>query len=432
MVSAAPRSPSAPRITIFGLNYWPEETGIAPYTTGLAEHLVREGMDVTVVAGMPYYPQWEIARDYRGRLSRRERSRGVTVVRYRQLVNARQSAFHRAMFEATFLLNSLRSLRLTRPDAVLGVVPSLASGVLARMAARRYRVPYGLLFQDLLGPAGEQSGIAGGGAASRVASMVEGWSARGAARVAVVADAFRPYLEANGVCAERIEHTPNWSHVPRPSRPRAEMRQRLGWTEQQTVALHAGNMGLKQGLDQVVMAARIAAHQQPRLRFVLMGDGNQRPALERLAAGLPNVAFLDAQPADSFPDVLHAADVLLVTQRATVIDMSLPSKLTSYFMAGRPVVAAVDPSSATARFIEEAGGGIVAPADQPPALLGAIMRLADDQPTAARLAAAGQSFAAAHLGAEPSLARMSRFVDSLLSEARIAPGPREVTAAHDS
>jgi hypothetical protein len=44
------------RILIAGSSYAPEETGIAPYTTGFAEHLVERGHDVTVITGMPSYP----------------------------------------------------------------------------------------------------------------------------------------------------------------------------------------------------------------------------------------------------------------------------------------------------------------------------------------------------------------------------------------
>jgi len=190
-------------------------------------------------------------------------------------------------------------------------------------------------------------------------------------------------------------------------------------------------MGLKQGLEQVVDAARIAAHQQPRLRFVLMGDGNQRATLEAQSSGLPNVSFLGPQPAEWFPEVLHAADVLLVTQRATVTDMSLPSKLTSYLMAARPVVAAVDSASASARFVEQSGAGVVAPPAAPMQLVDAVIRVAGDPVLSARLGSAGRAFAEEHLGAEQSLARAARFVDHLVEGARRSPlarPPRTVVA----
>ena len=53
-------------ILLVSINYSPEETGIGPYSTGLAEHLAGAGHDVTVVTGMPHYPAWEVEAAYRG------------------------------------------------------------------------------------------------------------------------------------------------------------------------------------------------------------------------------------------------------------------------------------------------------------------------------------------------------------------------------
>ena len=49
------------RILVAGINYAPEVTGIAPYTTGLAEGLAQRGHTVDVWTGLPHYPQWQIA-----------------------------------------------------------------------------------------------------------------------------------------------------------------------------------------------------------------------------------------------------------------------------------------------------------------------------------------------------------------------------------
>jgi glycosyltransferase involved in cell wall biosynthesis len=404
----------SPRVLLFGVNYWPEETGIAPYTTGLAEHLASGGADVTVVAGMPYYPQWRVPEAYRGRQRVRETLRGVTVLRHRQYVPARQTAARRALFEGSVLLNGLSALRQPRPDLVLGVVPNLAGGILAAIAGRRFGVPYGLIVQDLVGQAALQSGISGGGRLARVTAAIEGRVARGAAGVAVVAEGFRTHLESAGIAADRVQVLPNWTHVTAPRLPRAQTRAELGWPPEAVVALHAGNMGLKQGLEQVLDAARLALAGRPHLRFVLMGDGNQRVALETAAAGLPNVAFLDSQPAERFTEVLHAADVLLVTQRTTVTDMSLPSKLTSYFIAGRPVLAAVHTRSEAARAVERSGAGLVVAAGEPGALLEGIGRITDDLECSARMAQAGPAFARLQLDPADSLARAGEFVTALL------------------
>ncbi len=402
------------RILLIGINYWPEETGVAPYTTALAEHLVAAGSRVTVITGMPHYPRWRVFDGYRGRLRLIETVRGVQVYRNRHYVPARQSAVRRALYEATFLLHVVSLKGLEPPDVVLGIVPSLSGGLLAAAAGRRYHIPFGLVVQDVMGQAAEQSGIRGGALVAQLTREVEGWIARKAAGIAIVAEGFRTYFEGRGVLPERIVHIPNWSHIPSPRVPRAEMRAQLGWPVWVQIVLHAGNMGLKQGLEHVVSAARLAAARRPDLRFVLMGNGSQRAVLESLAAGLPNVTFLDPQPAERFPDVLGAADVLLVNERKSVIDMSLPSKLTAYFVAGRPVVAAVPPGGGTAREVTRSGAGIVVPPEDPAALLAALDAFAADPPLSERLGAAGPAYAADHLSAEIALKRAAKFVEGLL------------------
>ena len=54
------------RVLVVGINYSPEPTGIAPYTTGMAEYLAEQGANVTVLTGVPHYPEWRIPDSYRG------------------------------------------------------------------------------------------------------------------------------------------------------------------------------------------------------------------------------------------------------------------------------------------------------------------------------------------------------------------------------
>src|SRR5699024_3086421 len=103
--------------------------------------------------------------------------------------------------------------------------------------------------------------------------------------------------------------------------------------------LHAGNMGRKQGLANVVRAASVVGPDEP-LVFVLLGDGSERTALEALAEGSNKIRFVSSLHQDEFPLALAAADALLVNELPGVKEMALPSKLTSYFAAGRPIIAA--------------------------------------------------------------------------------------------
>ncbi len=401
------------RVLVVGSSYAPEEIGIAPYTSGLAEHLVARGDEVTVVTGMPSYPEWRVRPEYRGRWYSRELRGGVEVRRVRGFVSPRQGLLQRGLYEASFLLGGLAALAVPRPDVVLGVVPALGGGVVARMVARRFGVAYALIFQDLIGPAASQSGVHNGGLAAGPVAAAEGWAARGAVAVGVIADGFRPYLESLGVEPRRILRVRNWTHVDDPGLDRATVRRRLDLPQDAVICLHAGNMGHKQGLANIVECARLAVEADPWLLFVLMGDGSERAQLVDLARRyrLRNLRFLPLQPVELFPSVLAAADMLLVNQRAAVTNMSLPGKLTSYLASGRPVVAAVSPDSETAREIRDTGTGVLAPPDRPEALLEAINGLAGDPAEQERLGTAGRWYAQTALSADQALAGLEALVE---------------------
>jgi putative colanic acid biosynthesis glycosyltransferase WcaI len=401
------------RILFVAIHYWPEISGNAPYTSMLAEHLVERGHEVAVLAGMPHYPEGRVQTPYRGRLLASEEHCGVEIRRRAHYVPSRQTAIRRAIYEASFMFTGSLARARPRPDVIVGVSPSLSGAALAAEFAGRTRRPFGLILQDLMGRAAEQSGIAGGRAVARMTAVAEGWIARRASSIAVVAPDFISYLVDRGVRADRIVHLPNWTHISEPHGDRAETRQRLGWAHDETVVLHSGNMGNKQGLEQVVEAARIASVGPPGLRFVLMGDGNQRSDLERRAAGLSNVDFRPFEPPETFPDTLAAADILLLSERPSVLDMSLPSKVTSYLAAGRPIVAAVAPSGASAALVTRSGAAVLADAGDPEDILRAIGSIRDDPLAPDRLGDAGRRFAAAELSGAAGLARSAEFVERI-------------------
>lgn len=153
-----------------------------------------------------------------------------------------------------------------------------------------------------------------------------------------------------------------------------------GWHADEVVVLHAGNMGHKQGLENVVESARLAVGRKERVRFVLLGDGNQRAALEAFGEGVETLEFLRPVSEEEYPAALGAADVLLVNERPGVAHMAVPSKLTSYFRSGKPILAATAADGFTAKEVTASGAGVCVPADRPDLLLDEALRLAADGP----------------------------------------------------
>jgi colanic acid biosynthesis glycosyl transferase WcaI len=401
---------SGKRVLVVGINYWPEPIGIAPYTTAMAEYLAEQGAKVTVLTGVPHYPEWRIADSHRGKFSTRERRHGVDVLRLRHLVPQKMTALRRAAYEASFLAHAaIRGLGM-RPDMVLASTPALGGALAAATVAKRVGAPLTIVVQDLMALATAQTGIKGGGRVTGATARLEGTALRAATTVAVVSEGFIPAVAAYGVAAERITVLRNWAHITPTQMTRDEARSRLGWPVDQFLAVYTGNMGLKQDLGNIVEAARLLASRS-RVRTVLIGDGSQRGALETQAHGLWNVRFAGLIDEPLYPVVLAAADVLVHNERPTMGEMSLPSKLTSYLAAGRPILAAVAEGGASQRELFGTGGAAVTvPPGEPARFAAALSALSEDPARRRAMSLAGAAYAAQNLTREGSLSALVRLL----------------------
>jgi colanic acid biosynthesis glycosyl transferase WcaI len=396
------------RVTLVCLNYPPEPTGIAVYSGGLATGLAEREVDVQVVTGLPHYPQWRPYPNYgAGTESDGER---VTVTRVPHTVPGNPRLLNRVLMELTFGLRAALA-RWRKPDVVVLVSPALFASLFAAARALLLGQPFLVWVQDIYSLGVSETGH-GGGLAGRALGLVERLLLRRAAGVVVIHERFKAYLIRElGVDPDRVSVVRNWSHVESGGgTDRAAARARLGWAEDVTVVLHAGNMGAKQGLENVVRASELAAAEGHQLLFVLMGDGNQRAALQA-RGGNRCLQFVDPLPREEFLDALRAADVLLVNERAGLTEMAVPSKLTSYFATGLPVLAATDESSVTAEEVALAGAGLRVDADRPEELVAAALQLRADPQLARDLGAAGTAFREATLTEDASLSALSQVLD---------------------
>ena len=399
------------RILIYGNNYSPETTGIAPYTTHAAEFLAARGNQVQVIAGFPHYPSWRVPEQYRGTCSSTESLNNVELTRVRHYVPPRQTTIQRAAYELTFGLHAAAKRPRSRPEVVIAVVPTLLSAVTAAVVAARASANFVVWVQDSMASAARQSGIDGGARSAQGIEFIENFVYRRSDVIIVIAERFASDLVKKGFPREKIRIIPNWAHVVNNASPKDILRSRLFGASTDAVVLHTGNMGLKQGLENVVYAAKIASKTDAPVRFVLLGDGSQKESLTSLGRGVPKLTFMDPVSDEDYPAVLGAGDILLVHERAGVDNMSLPSKLTSYFSAGRPVLAAVDPHGTTAMEISRSGAGLVVDNQSPEKLVQAAIDLAKDAGNRSRLGDNGRIYASEHLSANASLSALAAIVE---------------------
>lgn len=410
------------RVLVLGLNYFPEQTGIAPYTSALAQGLHSRGMKVNVLSAHPHYPEWKIQPGF-GSWTRNDVVKGLPVRRLRHYVPANPAGVKRLLSEISFGLR-LFFTKWGSPDVVVMVSPALFSSAIAAMRIRfsRHKPALNFWLQDIYSLGIMETGM-GGGALARIFTWVESKIFRTGHGVVVIHDRFADYVTGTlGVDPARVEVVRNWTHLADGHTSNVyAVRATHGWAADETVVLHAGNMGVKQGLENVVNAAKLADHLHLPLRFVLLGDGSQRGELRSLAEGVERLSFIDPLDDAGFQSALSAADILLVNEKPGVLEMAVPSKLTSYFNAGKPVLAATDVAGITADEIASAQAGVVIEAGNAQAMVDAAMGLRADPMAAGGFGDNGMRYRIDVLGEDAAIDRYASWLRKLaLAQSRTA------------
>ncbi len=390
-------------------HFAPDVAPTGEVMTSIAGELVARGHRLHVVTSLPWYQHTRIEPGWEGKAIRREDTEWGRITRVnpfptdKRNIPARALAF--AGFTALVGLAAVdpRSGRRSgrgpgRPDAVLAMSPPLTLGAAGWLAARRWRVPFVFNIQDVFPDVAVELGAITNPVVIKTASWLERWTYRRADAVTVLSDDLRDNLVAKieGRVADpldRVRVIPNFVDTAaiRPADAEAGSYRREYGLVGKHVVMYAGNVGFSQSLDLLLAAARALAD-RPEVVFVVNGGGSARPDLERAAADLPNVRFVDFQAKERLAEVLAAADIHVVPLRRGLARSSVPSKTYSILAAGRPVVASVDEGTEVARVVERAGAGLAVPPDDPAAFTAAVTKLLDGPEQARAMGAAGRAF----------------------------------------
>jgi colanic acid biosynthesis glycosyl transferase WcaI len=414
------------RVHIIGINYWPEKTGIAVFATGRAEFLAAQGHQVAMCTALPYYPEWRVADEYRGRSFAIEMRAGVEICRCPIYVPSRVTPIRRVLFEASFLASaSVRSLFCRRPDVLFVESPPLGLAIVAALLSGLWHVPYVFQVEDLQPDAALDLGMLHKGRGTRLLYALERFAYRKAATVSTLTPGMQARIISKGISAEKVTLFPCWAEPGlfglRTDARSARVRHALGLNGA-FVVLHPGNMGIKQGLG-VLLDAAERTRSTPEIVYVLLGDGVARPALESRvrSAGLTNVRIIPLLPEVEFLDLLAEADLCVVAQQRTVADIVFPSKVLTLLAAGKPVVASVAASSEVAMVVGGSGAGEVVAPEDPGALVAAIERLRAAGTLREGMGAAGREYARRHWDRGAILGHFAATLEAVAGGRRVRP-----------
>lgn len=385
--------------------YWPEPIGTPAYVTDLAKWLATRGEKVTVLTGRPYYPEFRLTEGYEAGQRDRETVDGVSIFRLPTIVPAKGRAPSRILSEANFLLRAAIGLGTGKPGrgrTVISFSPSVLA-VLAGALATRRGGRHLAVVHDI------QSGLAAGLGMVRAPILlrlmraVESFALNRADRIVVLSEKMKDVLRSQGV-RRPIDVVPLW--VDPGIHPLAFR------TGAPAMVLYSGNLGRKQGLDQVFALAEILLAERPGAIVTVRGAGSAATECRAQAEQrrLTNVRFEPLVPLDRLNEGLAEGDVHLVPQNPDAADFAVPSKVYNIMAAGRPFVATALPGSTLSALGEESGGLLCVPPNDARAFADAVIALIDDPSRRAEMGARGRRYVEDTVARDVVLARYARLM----------------------
>lgn len=335
------------KILLYGINYSPELTGTGRYSGEMGSWLASNKHDVRVITAPPYYPEWRIHPGYSVWRYGVNEEKGLRVIRCPLYVPARPRLLSRLLHLGSFALSSAFAVLAQarwKPDVIIMVAPTIGCAPAALCLSLLTGARSILHIQDYELDAMLGLGMASDGGWRKLVLWAERHILRAFDRVSTISPGMIRRAKEKGVTPEKVLFFPNWSDIAKfqNQSKSCELLNRLGLDPNRQVALYAGNIGEKQGLEIVVEAAELV-QQNSDLQFLIVGEGAGKARLMALAAekGLSNVYFGPLQPDAVLPSLLASADCHLVVQKRGAADSVLPSKLTNILaMGGNAVITA--------------------------------------------------------------------------------------------
>ena len=379
------------RIVVWGINYPPERTGIAPCNGALCEFLAEMGNDVTMLTTFPYYPAWRKQTKDADKLFGSETLNGVQVVRCWHYVPSRPNPLKRILHELSFVAVSfLRLLFASCPDLLIVVSPPLLLGVAARAVCLLRGGRYLMHVQDLQPDAAIRLGMVRSKALIDLFRRAECTAYRGAWRASAISRSMLEALLTRGVPEDKLLYFPNGVQPPR-SVSVGRFRELNRFGPDKFLVVYSGNLGVKQGLQTLIDARKILRNRS--IELIICGEGAEKERLLAAASGLPNVWFKGLLDEQSYQEMLADADLTVIPLMAGSGNSFFPHKLLSSCAAGKPVLAVCDPESELARTVRMNRCGVVVPPQNPQYLAQTLDALSKDRTMLESMGQAAREFA---------------------------------------
>ena len=347
-------------------------TGIRSYE--MARAAVRAGHQVTMVCG-----SYGLATTGLEGAFRRGRREGVVddirVIEFDLSYSNSDGFVKRSWTFAKFAMNSIGIALSHRYDVACATTTPLTAGIPGIFARFLRSKPFVFEVRDLWPELPRAMGVIRNPLILGLMSALEWMSYRSADRLIGLSPGICEGIAARGVPNERIAMVPNGCDLDIFSDPNIVPWRPEDIADSDLIAIFTGTHGQANGLDAVLNAATVLkARARDNIKFVLVGSGKFKPALEARAKadGLDNVHFLAPVPKEQLAGLLKGADIgmqILANVPAFYYGTS-PNKFFDYIASGLPVFN--NYPGWLKDLLEKNGCGLTVPPDDPEAFADAM------------------------------------------------------------
>jgi glycosyltransferase involved in cell wall biosynthesis len=349
-------------ILVIAQYFYPEQFRINDICT----EWVKRGYKVTVVTGIPNYPQGKYYDGYGLFKKRKETYNDIDIIRI-PLIPRGNNAIMLALNYLSFVGSGFFWKIFTKIKAdyvFIFEVSPMTQALPGVWYAKKRKIPCYLYVQDLWPENVEIiTGIRNKHVIGTIGKMVD-YIYSNCTKIFTTSESFVKSINQRGVPIDKIEYWPQYAEDF--YRPLAKVNISEIPNDDAFNIIFAGNIGNAQGLDILPKVATLlnGRELERKIRFNIVGDGRYKNELIELVNknGIADMFnFITKQPATRIPEFMAASDAaFLCLTDSQLFAMTIPAKLQSYMACGIPVIASADGEAN--KIINEANAGACSPA----------------------------------------------------------------------
>lgn len=336
------KSTEKKHILVISQYFYPEQFRV----NDICQEWIERGYKVTVVTGIPNYPQGEFYEGYDYKNRRTEIWEGVEIIRL-PIRPRKTGSTNMALNYLSFVAAGFKwvhSTKLRADEVFIYEVSPMTQALVGVWYAKKYKLKCNIYVTDLWPENVEiVLDIYNKLFLGSIGVMVD-YIYKNCDYIFTSSKSFIDKIAKRGVSKEKLIF---WPQYAEDFYKKIEKEEILEIPDDNITNLtFAGNLGTAQGLDVLVEATKFLKDRAIMVRFNMIGNGRYEDELKKhiCEAGVDSYFnFIPRKPAEEIPRYFAWSDAALITlSKSEVYSMTIPAKTQSCLACGMPVLVSAD------------------------------------------------------------------------------------------